>query len=218
MKIRSIFPSIDGEVNAYHQGRLTTFIRTSNCNLRCSYCDTKYAQYEESGKEMSISKIVGKVLEYGLDKITITGGEPLIQADGVKALVKEFAKLKKLVTIETNGSIDTRGYSPSRMVVDYKLPSSGMEQSMILPAFESLSTGDIIKFVVSDRVDFQRALQIQDTFAGLQGVIFAYSPMLTKDGDRGQSARLLKWMLTNPRKNMAFNLQLHKIINLKEPE
>ena len=103
MKIRSIFTSVDGEINDFHQGRLSVFVRLAGCNLNCSYCDTKYAQSIKAGTEKSISEIVSNVCKFNLDKVTITGGEPLLQADEVKILIKELSTKGKKITIETNG-------------------------------------------------------------------------------------------------------------------
>jgi 7-carboxy-7-deazaguanine synthase len=59
MLINEIFKSLSGE--GQQAGVVTTFIRTTGCNLRCKWCDTKYA-YKE-GKEMSIEKIYKNMVE-----------------------------------------------------------------------------------------------------------------------------------------------------------
>jgi len=75
LKVCEIFYSIQGESS--FAGRPCVFVRLTGCNLRCSYCDTRYAYYE--GKEMDIEEILDKVSSYGCDLVEITGGEPLIQ-------------------------------------------------------------------------------------------------------------------------------------------
>ncbi len=215
MKVRSIFASVDGEINNYHQGRLSVFVRLAGCNLKCTYCDTKYAQDMNSGQDMDIQSIMHEILKFKIDKVTITGGEPLLQKEMVKELINELRKAKKMVSIETNGSLITSGYK-ANMVVDYKLPSSGMEHAMTVLAFSSLGMGDVIKFVIADKRDFERALQVQELFSNLR-VIFAYSPVLTR-GETNNCINLVNWMLQNPKPNMVLNVQLHKIINLNEPE
>src|SRR5437763_130846 len=59
MLISEIFHSIQGE------GELTgvpsVFIRSSGCNLRCSWCDTPYASWNPEGEQKSIEQIVAAV-------------------------------------------------------------------------------------------------------------------------------------------------------------
>lgn len=159
MRIYSIFNSIDGEVNKWGQGTFSTFIRFSGCNLACSFCDTEYARDYMSGAHMDIEEVMQKVKEIGCKKVTITGGEPLLQA-GIIPLVSELLKEEYLVSIETNGSIFPPSYNSVNLIMDYKLPSSGMESSMILPAFYKLKPDDYVKFVVGSDEDHKRMIQV----------------------------------------------------------
>ncbi len=77
MKINEIFYSLQGE--GMWTGLPNIFVRTTGCNLRCSFCDTKYAY--QDGKEMNIKEIVNHINKYNCKYICITGGEPLIQND-----------------------------------------------------------------------------------------------------------------------------------------
>jgi len=77
LKINEIFYSIQGE--STYAGIATVFIRTSGCNLRCNYCDTKYAYNE--GQRFSVEKLVDISSSYKTNYICITGGEPLLQKD-----------------------------------------------------------------------------------------------------------------------------------------
>ena len=88
MRIHSIFKSINGEVNKYHQGSICIFIRLAGCSLRCKYCDTVQAQSPDSGKEMNIDEIINEVVKFkNCYRITITGGEPLLQEAELEELV-----------------------------------------------------------------------------------------------------------------------------------
>ena len=84
IKVNEIFYSIQGESS--YAGRPCVFVRLTGCNLRCTYCDTRYA-YDE-GNEMSISEIIKQAGSYGCPLVEITGGEPLIQPD-TPALIPE---------------------------------------------------------------------------------------------------------------------------------
>ena len=60
LKVNEIFYSIQGE--STHAGRPCVFVRLTGCNLRCSYCDTRYA-YEE-GVTLEISQILEQVVPF----------------------------------------------------------------------------------------------------------------------------------------------------------
>ena len=162
MLVTEIFNSIDGE--GKYAGKLATFIRFAGCNLRCSYCDTLYAQEHDSGTEMSIEELIG-LCKY--DHVTITGGEPLLQTD-LKKLIVALLKINKFVNIETNGSIDIRGTKLNdfflNYTIDYKSKSSGMNNSMLMSNFEFLSGKDVIKFVVGNREDLLDMKRVIETF------------------------------------------------------
>ena len=88
MKINEIFYSLQGE--GKWSGLPNIFIRTTGCNLRCLFCDTKYAY--ENGDNKSIEQILKKIKKYPCKNVCITGGEPLIQNeiyDLIKILLEE---------------------------------------------------------------------------------------------------------------------------------
>lgn len=217
LRVYSIFASVDGEVNAYHQGVLTVFVRLAGCNLRCSYCDTLYAQDKQSGQSMTIEQVIDGVLSFaGIRKATITGGEPLLQAQGVRELVQALWRHKINSTIETNGTQLVYGYSPfARLVVDYKLKSSGQTKKMRPEAFMPLCKGDFIKFVVGSEEDFEQALDVWRRYSPkIPGVGWAFSPSFNKVSP----GQLAGWMLQEPIPGAVLNVQLHKIIDLSEPK
>ena len=128
MKINEIFYSIQGEGN--WTGLPNIFIRTSGCNLRCTYCDTKYSY--ESYTEMKIEKIFNEIKKYNCKYICITGGEPLIHKD-IRKLLKILLENKYNISIETNGSIDIKFLTRFKQIMislDIKCPSSKMTEKM----------------------------------------------------------------------------------------
>lgn len=140
-------------------GELACFIRLSGCNLRCSYCDTKYALENNSGEELSIKKIIEKVDKIGFKNITITGGEPLIHKD-IDELISKLLNKGYNINIETNGSIDIKNYLGKCLItMDYKCPSSLMEKSMNLSNLEQLTENDVLKFVINEK-DFNAVKKI----------------------------------------------------------
>lgn len=212
MKLISIFKSIDGEVNAFGQGRLTTFIRLAKCNLRCSYCDTTFSF--DKGVEFTVPQIAQEVQKSIVSKVTITGGEPLLQKEEVNKLIQLLVFHGYNVSIETNGSIapiqEWVGHSNVSWVYDYKLASSDMESAMKLANFEGLTTNDFVKFLINDRIDFEHAQTIQRTLRAdyACNAAFAYSPV----NGVFPPEELSELLIERGDGHEIINLQLHKII------
>ncbi len=100
MKIAEIFHSIQGE--GMLVGVPSVFVRTSGCNLRCTWCDTPYTSWQPEGEERGVESIAEEVDGYGASHVVVTGGEPMI-APGIDELTR---RLKQHVTIETAGTVD----------------------------------------------------------------------------------------------------------------
>jgi 7-carboxy-7-deazaguanine synthase len=161
MNINEIFLSIQGE--GLYSGEKMVFIRTEYCNLRCSWCDTKYSFNE--GKEMSIKEILDSVENLNMGNsvnwICLTGGEPLLQND-ISSLVGRLSENYNML-LETSGSLDIKRFLPAynmvRKDVDFKLPSSGMYRKFNDKNLSYMEKGDYIKFVVNDLQDFNVAME-----------------------------------------------------------
>jgi 7-carboxy-7-deazaguanine synthase len=100
VKIAEVFYTIQGE--GMLAGVPSVFVRTSGCNLRCTWCDTPYTSWQPEGEERSIDSIADEVNRYGAAHVVITGGEPMI-APGIEQLTR---RLKQHITIETAGTVD----------------------------------------------------------------------------------------------------------------
>lgn len=213
MRVFEIFRSIDGEVNACHQGRFTVFVRFAGCNLKCSYCDIAEAQPMTSGKKMSVEKVIEKVEELGgdLKKVTLTGGEPLIQKE-IFRLTKELTSRGYEIVVETNGTIPLVGYGVSSWVVDFKLPSSGEYDKSDIRAFEGLGCRDFVKFVISDFHDFNIAVEKMSELKAIGcGALFAFSPVHEKLKPR----LLYEWLDSQGLGcRVVLNLQIHKYLGV----
>ncbi len=148
MVVNEIFGSIDGE--GIRAGELASFVRLAGCNLRCSYCDTQYALDKNAGTEMSVNEIIDELDKIGIKNVTLTGGEPLQHKD-IDILIEELLKSNYKVNIETNGSINIEKYVGKCLItMDYKCPSSNMENTMNLANIEKLGEEDVLKFVVEE--------------------------------------------------------------------
>lgn len=102
MKIAEIFYSIQGEGSLL--GVPSVFVRTSGCNLRCSWCDTPYTSWKPEGEEMSLEQILEQVTGYPARHVVVTGGEPMI-APGIVTLTERLRERGLHITIETAGTV-----------------------------------------------------------------------------------------------------------------
>ncbi len=124
MKIAEIFYSVQGEGGLV--GVPSVFIRTSGCNLRCSWCDTPYASWNPEGEDLTIDRILDTVAEFPAARhAVITGGEPLI-APGVVELSRRLRALGLHITIETAGTV-AQEVSCDLMSISPKLSNSTPE-------------------------------------------------------------------------------------------
>ena len=203
MKVCEIFASIQGE--STYAGIPCTFIRMTGCNLRCSYCDTAYA-YEE-GTELEEDEIIEKVESNGLKTVEITGGEPLLQED-VFSLAKRLLDDGYRVLIETNGSCDVREIdSRAVIVVDIKTPGSGMSDTVFLSNLDYLAQKDEIKFVITDRTDYEWSKKFVTEHSLIGRCTILFSPAFGTLDPR----ELSKWILAD-RLEVGLNIQVHKYI------
>ena len=170
MKIYEIFYSIQGE--GKWMGLPNIFIRTTGCNLRCTYCDTQYAYH--GGEELSIDAIVEKVRSYSCRHICITGGEPLLQDESL-ALIDALMKEEYWICLETNGSKCIKqivGKKGIMISLDIKCPSSMMHQQMDMSNISYLTVDDQLKFVVKTKQDYEYAKAVVSEYAPQCAVFF----------------------------------------------
>jgi len=203
MRVNEIFHSIEGE--GIRAGYPCVFVRFAGCNLDCSYCDTGYAKKREQGEEMTEEEVVNRVLSYDCDKVTLTGGEPLLSlsTDLLDRLLDEDIE----VNIETNGSINPVPYQYRNVIItmDYKLPSSGMEGRMVERYIDELREQDVLKFVVGCDEDLEKAKEVIEGHM-IRAEVF-FSPVFGQMDPKRIVAFLKKNGL-----GARLQLQLHKII------
>ncbi|SES10570.1 putative 7-carboxy-7-deazaguanine synthase QueE [Lachnobacterium bovis] len=216
-KVVEKFVSINGE--GQKAGQLAIFIRFQGCNLNCVYCDTKWANTNETKYElMSASQIVDYIKSTKVKNVTLTGGEPLRQ-ENIIYLLKQLSLLENInVEIETNGSVNIAevkkiNNSPS-ITLDYKLPESTMEKYMDLTNYEYLEKKDTVKFVCSSIGDLNKAKEIIDKY-NLTSKCKVY---LSSVFEKITPAEIVEFMKENNMNDINLQLQMHKYIwdpNLK---
>jgi len=205
LKVNEIFYSLQGESS--YAGRPCVFIRLTGCNLRCSYCDTRYA-YEE-GTDTNLDLIIDQVSSYRCPLVEITGGEPLIQED-TPQLIRRLLERNVKVLLETNGSQNIQRVDDRCIkVVDMKCPSSGMEARNDLENLKKLSSGDELKFVVGNRIDFEFAQEVLDDYHQFfpEKTPVHFSPVFGK-----LEPKLLAQWILEEHLEVRLQLPLHKIL------
>lgn len=210
-KVVERFVSINGE--GRRSGQLAIFIRFAGCNLNCSYCDTLWANEKDVSYELISSKdIYDYIKSQKIKNVTLTGGEPLMQK-GIVELLKVLSKDKELyVEIETNGSVLLDEFldienSPS-FTMDYKLPSSNMENKMALDNFRYLTNKDTVKFVSGSIEDLEKAKEIIKKYNLVNTTNIYISPVFGKIN----LDTIVEFMKNNKMNEVNLQLQLHKII------
>lgn len=130
-RISEIFHSLQGE--GKYTGVPQVFVRFFGCNLRCRWCDTPQAldgplaRFQESSVGEVLNEIQGLWKE-DCHSVSVTGGEPLVQADFLKELLPQFKARGQRVYLETNGVLveELAGVIDHVDIVsmDFKLPNS----------------------------------------------------------------------------------------------
>ncbi|MGB3368880.1 MAG: putative 7-carboxy-7-deazaguanine synthase QueE [Acidaminobacteraceae bacterium] len=205
------FVSINGE--GIHAGELAVFIRFHKCNLKCSYCDTMWANEEDAKFEvMTTNDILDYLDKLDIERVTLTGGEPLMQ-DGISELLIALSDSSYKIEIETNGSIDLRPFKDLSLMgvsftMDYKLPSSLMESKMLFSNLDTLNYSDVIKFVAGTYQDLEkfRIVTNENDLLDKTQVILSPSFMDLKPRD------LVEYIIKHNMNGVKMQLQMHKYI------
>lgn len=208
LSVVEVFYSLQGEGNA--SGYPFIFIRLAGCNLRCGYCDTGYSF--DRGREISLNALLDEIKALPAAKrVLITGGEPLLQKEGVIALTRALISFGKTVYLETNGSLSLEGLPDAMIkIVDIKTPGSGFKDSFLFANLKFLKPQDELKMVIchEEDLDFAENLVIQYRLPDLCTVHF--SPVAGGIPPRKVALRILEKNL-----EVKLTLQLHKIIGVQ---
>lgn len=203
VRITEIFRSIQGESS--RAGFPCAFVRLTGCALRCVWCDTAYAF--SGGEVVSVADAAERVLSLGTDLVEVTGGEPLEQ-EGVYSLMERLLDRGKTVLLETGGHVPLDRVDPRVIkIVDVKAPGSGMMAANLPENIERLGPNDEVKFVLTDRRDFDWALE----FVAARGLdarnVVTFSPVWEKLS----ASELADW-IRDAGRPIRLGLQLHKLL------
>jgi len=208
--INELFYSIQGE--GKYMGYPCIFIRFSDCNLKCNWCDTTYSFNE--GEYLKENELLKKIEKYNANLVEITGGEPLIH-DNVYSLINTLNKKNKKILIETNGSISIKKIPDYvHIILDLKPPSSNANNDTNLYSnFKLLKKSDEVKIVIQNQEDLiwiHKTIQIYPELLNLEN-----PPTLQVAFEKFNMTNLAKYILES---NITFKMgiQMHKYIFPKD--
>jgi 7-carboxy-7-deazaguanine synthase len=204
LTINEIYTSVQGE--STWAGLPCVFVRLTFCDLRCTYCDTEYAFYK--GTKREVDDIVAEVLAIDCPLVEITGGEPLLQKN-VLPLMTKLCDAGRELLIETSGAHDISQIDPRvHRIMDLKTPSSGECARNLFTNIPHLTRGDEVKFVLGSREDYEWArAQIAEHKLDERVGAVLLSPVFGKIDPRD----IVEWMLAD-KVPARFQLQMHKFI------
>jgi 7-carboxy-7-deazaguanine synthase len=218
MQIIEIYRSIQGESS--FAGVPCIFVRLAACNLRCSWCDSEYTF--TGGRKMPAEEVEQEVLKLApAGLVEFTGGEPMLQERELLPMMDRLLARGYTLLLETSGE-RLLEHVPSAVhkIVDVKCPGSGEGGTFRLSNLAVLTDADEVKFVLSDRVDYEFARDFtrehgleQKVGAVLFSPVFLKSPSSDRDTSNCQlDPRLLaEWILADGL-NVRLGLQIHKFI------
>jgi 7-carboxy-7-deazaguanine synthase len=205
--VSELFYSIQGE--STRAGLPCAFVRLCVCNLRCSYCDSRYT-WEEEGKAMNIGEVRSWLKDFPGAMVELTGGEPLLQ-EAVYPLMEQLVAEGRKVLLETSGSLSIERVPPEvGIILDVKTPGSGMAERNHWPNLALLEqrqqgrSRDEVKFVLCSSEDVAWAVDIVRQYKLTELVPVLFSPV----ADR-LAPDVLAELILQAQLSVRLQLQLH---------
>ncbi|MET1255771.1 7-carboxy-7-deazaguanine synthase QueE [Aliikangiella maris] len=204
LKITEIFYSLQGESSTI--GKPTLFVRLTGCPLRCVWCDTEYAF--SGGTYRQLDELITEIESYQPQHICITGGEPLAQKQPCEELLKALCDRGYLVSLETSGAICIANVDARvNKVMDLKAPGSGEMSKNLYTNIAHLTKQDEVKFVLTDRQDYDWAKMQIDQYQLAKKTNVIMSPCYGQINERD----LAEWIIAD-NLPVRFQIQLHKLL------
>ncbi|MFZ3063083.1 MAG: 7-carboxy-7-deazaguanine synthase QueE [Actinomycetota bacterium] len=229
-QVCEIFPSIQGE--GKFVGYPQIFVRFSGCNLRCEYCDTPQALDPEFAKSITLGELVREIkkIKGHHQALSLTGGEPLLQADFIREFLIEKRKRGEInlpVLLETNGTLPEELEKTIPYLdfvsMDIKLPSSTGEKDFTNRHREFLKIAYLkqpfVKIIVLDKTKSEEFEEAVDLVAGIDPDLPLFIQPVTPYGKikhPPSPGRLLEFAKTSSKrlKEVRIVPQIHRMIGV----
>jgi 7-carboxy-7-deazaguanine synthase len=218
MQIIEIYRSIQGESS--FAGVPCIFVRLAACNLRCSWCDSEYTF--TGGGKMSADEVEQEVLKLApAGLVEFTGGEPMLQERELVPLMDRLLVRGYTLLLETSGERPLEHVPLAvHKIVDVKCPGSGEGGTFRMTNLATLTAADEIKFVLSNRADYEYARDFtrehgleHKVRAVLFSPAFLKSPSPERDASNCQlDPRVLAEWILGDGLDVRLGLQIHKFI------
>lgn len=218
MYLIEIYKSIQGESS--FAGRPCIFVRLAGCNLRCSWCDSEYTF--TGGYKLQEDEVAAEIEKLAPVKLVeFTGGEPLLQEREVVPLMERLLRSGYELMIETSGERPVETVPKAvHKIIDVKCPGSGESGRFRMTNLASLTERDEVKFVITNREDYEFAREFirNNALEGRVGGILlspAFSktptPKRTTENCLLDPRELVEWMLADGL-DARLSLQIHKYV------
>ena len=203
LKITEIFPSVQGE--GLRQGEPTIFIRLSGCNLKCSFCDTKYAWKE--GQQYSVDQVLEEVRKirqsFPAQWICITGGEPLLQ--DIDGLTKALKKGGLKIQVETNATLYRT------LPVDWYSISPKPDRYAYRPEYREKAKE--VKIIITKNLDLESIRRLRMRFPEKTPVLL--QPQSNRKWSMNLGMKLIRQTIKAGLHNIRLSAQMHKILGFR---
>jgi len=210
--VNEISETISGEVGYIRQGCPITLVRLQGCNMSCPWCDATSSITDEGGMRLDV-KTLARFLTSSYVPVLITGGEPILQKDGIIALIKymEDHDIKRPIQIETNGTciLPTELFGKVSFVVDYKM---AYPELMDREQLSFLSEKDWVKIVINRLDQIDLLPQTMDLIAGGFGECRPKLAVTTTNKDLYLE---ITKMILDKQLPIVVNVQLHKFLRVQ---
>ena len=197
IKVSEIFTSFQGE--GPYVGTPATFLRLYGCNLECEWCDTDISTYEILSVD-DVAEIILTQMEFNnIKTLIITGGEPTLQMEEIKRLIKELPEDIK-IQMETNGSLFE--YIPE---IEYVISPKQDKEKVFENYYNYENT--FFKFVITSQEDIDEVISLKEKYG--------YDKTIWLQGEFSQDAEMADLIRENfPRlDNVKLSVQTHKYLN-----